>query len=684
MTWDNQKSNFTERPEVGDAEKLPADEWNAHVADQKNHSGRHEDGGSDELDVSGLSGVLADAQTPQTEAVQDIVGALLAANGNISVTYDDAGDVLTIDTSALNTEEVEDAVAALVTAGNAITVNYDDANDALSIGVDESALSFYDGTNLTAPVDNESVSTGDLVGEWDRLITAESDLNSLSADINAGETVAIAQPETPYLLNEWIDIDVDNVTLVAESPFAENGERLIKVADGANIGGIRIGLNTPVSNVTVRRIGIDGNPTNQDSTIKRLHAITAVQGTDITVERCWPTRQNPYHEHNSGGSGITFEEGVTNGTIRYNTVVDPGDRCIQFGSQDTTVYGNFGYDGFDRFIATNYPRVQGSPNADGGAVDFRIINNHARNLAEGSAIGVEHVVRGGRGVVMGNTARGTHRAVVRLRSSLSNVLVAGNVGYKSSPSNNNSGIVIGSNVVGATVAYNQLIGYDGNGIEYRAPGIRSIGNTTRDTTRPGVRFEAADCVSLGDTVKNVTGSNNHGMVTISADTAIGWATVDGVNAIGIYANSAPRTRILAPTIRSHSTKGVYLTGAECAVDQFNVDGGSTGNIGVQVEADGCYVGEGTVRNVEFASISNLSASTGTVVENKQVPKADFVDDGTATTYNGEAVESASAETPQQTYPTGTMVRFTDSGDGSGTGTYLIARDNSTVQISSNT
>jgi hypothetical protein len=301
MTWDDEKEDFETRPNIGANNKLPADEWNAHVNDQKDHSTRHEDGGSDELDVSGLSGVLADAQTPQTEAVEDIVGALLTGGTNISLTYDDAGDVLTIDTSALDgeevedrindtlvagsqvtttyddaagtltitidapaqtdfdnhsarhanggadeisveglsgsladaqepithasehenngsdelnvsglsgvladaqtpqteavedivaallaagdkvgltyddsngtltidtsaldEEEVEDAVAALVTAGNAITVNYDDANDALSIAVDESALSFYDGTNLTADVDNDSVNTGGL------------------------------------------------------------------------------------------------------------------------------------------------------------------------------------------------------------------------------------------------------------------------------------------------------------------------------------------------------------------------------------------------------------------------------------------------------------------------------------------------------------------------------------------
>lgn len=107
---------------------------------------------------------LADSVDIRTnEEIQDVVGGLIQANGNISVTYDDGNNVLTVDTNALNEEEVEDAVAALVSAGNAITVNYDDANDALSIAVDESNLSFYDGTNLTANVDNQSVSTDEEV-----------------------------------------------------------------------------------------------------------------------------------------------------------------------------------------------------------------------------------------------------------------------------------------------------------------------------------------------------------------------------------------------------------------------------------------------------------------------------------------------------------------------------------------
>jgi hypothetical protein len=207
MAWDDDKAT---------ADELTSDEWDTHVADQKNHAGRHEQNGSDELDVSGLSGVLADAQTPQTEAVEDIVGGLIQANGNITVNYDDGNNVLTVDTSALNTEEVEDAVASLVTAGNAITVNYDDGADALSIGVDESGLSFYDGTNLTAPVDNASVSTDNAT------VNNELNVNELISSFDSNHFV------------EFVERSIDNTNRKSLSDQQSNLSGAAIINDNTN------------------------------------------------------------------------------------------------------------------------------------------------------------------------------------------------------------------------------------------------------------------------------------------------------------------------------------------------------------------------------------------------------------------------------------------------------------------
>jgi len=88
------------------------------------------------VDGAGVShtGELADlSDTQSDEEVQDLVNALLAGGSNITLTYDDANDTLTIDTSALNEEEVEDAVSTLLTGGTGISLTYDDANDTLTI-----------------------------------------------------------------------------------------------------------------------------------------------------------------------------------------------------------------------------------------------------------------------------------------------------------------------------------------------------------------------------------------------------------------------------------------------------------------------------------------------------------------------------------------------------------------------
>lgn len=60
------------------------------------HNTRHQDGGADEIVVTGLSGLLADAQTPLTENVQDIVGALIIDSSEIDATYNDGAGTLAL------------------------------------------------------------------------------------------------------------------------------------------------------------------------------------------------------------------------------------------------------------------------------------------------------------------------------------------------------------------------------------------------------------------------------------------------------------------------------------------------------------------------------------------------------------------------------------------------------------
>ena len=242
MTWDDEKS-------TGD--ELTSPEWNDHVADQKNHSERHEEGGVDEITVEGLSGELADDQDPKDDVTRDIVEAFLDGGTNVTVSRD--ADTLTIDTSALNDQEVADKVGEVVEGGAQTTVSYDsgtqtatitidapsqsefddhsdrheeDGPDALSLAVDQiqnfgsnvlssiedntiapsDITNLWDGTNVTANVNNESVSTDGL----ENGVAGEGNtINGLWGD--TGEIVLLGYSET---VSDPDDVTLDTFTRV--------------------------------------------------------------------------------------------------------------------------------------------------------------------------------------------------------------------------------------------------------------------------------------------------------------------------------------------------------------------------------------------------------------------------------------------------------------------------------------
>jgi len=72
------------------------------------------------------------------EQIEDIVNALVSGGNNVTASYDDANDTLTIGTSALDTEEVEDAVASLMSTGSDLSLTYDDSVDTLTVSLADS------------------------------------------------------------------------------------------------------------------------------------------------------------------------------------------------------------------------------------------------------------------------------------------------------------------------------------------------------------------------------------------------------------------------------------------------------------------------------------------------------------------------------------------------------------------
>jgi hypothetical protein len=72
-----------------DTEYVWAEDWNAFVAAFKTHAARHQNAGVDEINVDGLSGLLADAQTPlsHTHAESGVTGLVTDLAGKAAVVH---------------------------------------------------------------------------------------------------------------------------------------------------------------------------------------------------------------------------------------------------------------------------------------------------------------------------------------------------------------------------------------------------------------------------------------------------------------------------------------------------------------------------------------------------------------------------------------------------------------------
>ena len=141
--------------------------------------------------------------TLSQEQVEDFVDNVLVAGTNVSITYDDAAGTITIASTDTNTqlsqEEVEDYVAGVVTAGSGISVTYDDAAGTLTIA-------------NTASTSTEEVQ--DIVG--DMLVTNGTHTGISFAYDDAGDGAIDATVSLPAS-DEILDADGDTKIQVEES-----------------------------------------------------------------------------------------------------------------------------------------------------------------------------------------------------------------------------------------------------------------------------------------------------------------------------------------------------------------------------------------------------------------------------------------------------------------------------------
>lgn len=68
--------------------------------------------------------------------------------------------------------------------------------------------------------------------------TSDQELGATVDDLSPGRSIYIRAANVPYRTTQWLDIDVDGVTVVGPGI-----RTLVKPADDTNVGGIRIGHN---------------------------------------------------------------------------------------------------------------------------------------------------------------------------------------------------------------------------------------------------------------------------------------------------------------------------------------------------------------------------------------------------------------------------------------------------------
>lgn len=451
---------------------------------------------------------------------------------------------------------------------------------------------------------------GGIKGVADTTLSSSSQIHSKFGNFSTGETVLITRPETPYLTDQWLDIDTDGVTVLCESQYAENGEPVIKVMDGAEVGGVRVGWNSQADNVTIRGFGFDGNYQNQDQSVEYLHGIVVDKATNFEIDNFHCQYTSPHHVHMQGGSGVSVLDAAQDGKITNGTAEGIGDRFVQCAGDNVQISNIRNWNGYDRTVA-------------GGATDSRddtlytgdnlqINNIFARNTEDGSTVGLgssNHVTIDN--VMTINTVRGASLKIM----GGTNVEASNVVGYN-----------LGSSGTGGVMEINDL-------------------NSTPDTI----------------TVDGIFGHNPN-----------------GGNAIAVDAGN--NIKVKNATIRNSGFNSVVN----------NVAGTEFYNLDLEIDDNGAALRlneKATVRGLTVRDgapqLSIQSAAAGSVIYQADYDPAQTGGGAVSTSViNGVVSESASAEEPQGTYPNGTKVRFTDTGDGSGTGTYLY--DGGTyIQLSSN-
>lgn len=129
-----------------------------------------------------VQSAIAELDSEMPERIDDRVASLLVAGTNITLTYDDTANTLTVTAAGTTSEQIDDRVAALLVQGTNITLAYNDGANTLTISaagisIDDVLDALEDGYGIDWNITAATASTP-LTIQPDRMVTYHVDTYS--------------------------------------------------------------------------------------------------------------------------------------------------------------------------------------------------------------------------------------------------------------------------------------------------------------------------------------------------------------------------------------------------------------------------------------------------------------------------------------------------------------------------
>lgn len=412
------------------------------------------------------------------------------------------------------------------------------------------------------------------------------ELESVFADLQPNQTVYIDGANAPYRTTEWLDIDVDGVTVVG--PGVAD---LVVPADGADVGGFRIGSRRPCRNVGIYGVGFDGNPEGQSAGSVRLHGVVARNVTGLTLAGNRIRRTHPA-SHGDGGCGITVNRSCTDVQVVGNRITATGDQGIEVAGRNVRIAGNVVRDCVAQAVSCDVWDY----GTDYTPRSVVVSGNVLGNIAEGSLTGVSRnePPEGPQTPISitGNVGFGFHKSFCHVRGTepLANVSIQDNAsvqetdGLETPETTNFSGVTVSCPVRNLAVRTNTLVGYSGRGVNLRSRVTNAAvqANTLESPGQAGIRVAAG----------------SHGQVTDN--------TVVDAGLAGIRLQDAGDVAVTGNHVREPGRDGILLEGDPARADHEVTDNfvvaPPAGHAGIALAAGGVSVRGNTIRRNEGVGI----------------------------------------------------------------------------------